>query len=259
MARPIKPGLSYFPLDTDFFGNDTINALRRAYGLVGVITYLNLLCHIYREGYYLEFKSLEELSMDIAEEITNVQMKRTATLVVETINYLVERGTLDEALFKRGIISGKKIQEQYVQVAYKAKRNIRLDVHKLVDVGDCIRKIKVNSEKTRVNSEETGVNPEFSAQSKSKNTTTTILSILGARACACEGEEEARDGPPDVTEVAAVFDREYGMHRVEALAEAHRFYDYNEARGWDCLPHWRVAAVRWRDQKIKKEVEEDSQ
>lgn len=262
MARPIKSGLSYFPLDTDFFGNDTINALRRAHGSVGVLVYLNLLCHIYHEGYYIKFKSLDELSMDIAEEITNVQLKRTATQVAETINYLVGQGTLNEALFKRGIISGEKIQEQYVCVAYKLKRNIRLDVHALVDVCDCIRKFKVNSKKTVVNSEETAVNSEFGTQnkSKSKNTTTTIVSISGAqvRTCACEGEDEARDGPPDVVEVAALFDREYGMRRIEALEEAHRFYDYNEARGWDCLPYWRVAAVRWRDQKIKREVEEDS-
>ena len=256
MPRPLKLGFDYFSLDTDFFQNKTINALRRAHGSIGVLVYLNLLCRIYREGYYLKFKSLEELSMDIAEEISSAQVRRTATRVTETITYLVESRILDESLFKQSLISGTKIQEQYVLTAYKAKRNIRLDVHALVDVGDCIRKFKVSSEKTQVNSEEKGVNSEFSTQSNSNRTTTTILSISGAQARTCESAGEIRDGPPDIVEIAALFDREYGMRRTEALEEAQRFYDYNEARGWDCLPYWRVAAVRWRDQKIKKEVEE---
>ena len=235
MARPIKPGLSYFSLDTDFFENDTIKALRRAHGSIGVLVYLNLLCHIYQEGYYLKFDSLEELSMDIAEEITNAQLKRTATHVAETINYLVGQGTLNEALFKRGIISGEKIQEQYVRVAYRAKRNIRLDVHGLVDVGDCIRKIKVNSEKTAVNSEETAVNSEFSTQSKSKSkNTTTILSLSHAR---------AREDIPTFTQIVAYFN-ELGVE--DTLRQAEVFEAYNESREWDCLPHWKAAAKRWK-------------
>ena len=254
MPRPIKLGFDYFSLDTDFFENKTINALRRAHGTVGVLTYLNLLCRIYRKGYYLKFKSLEELSMDIAEEISNTQVRRTSARVTETITYLVESRILDESLFKQSLISGTKIQEQYVLMAYKAKRNIKLGVHSLVDVDLVIRNFKVNSEKTRVNSEETAVNSEFSTQSNSNNTTTTILSI--ERACAREDVEP--DKPPDVCEIAAVFSREFHMPKAEAYMEASRFYDYNEARGWDCLPHWRVAAVRWNEQKINKEIEEDS-
>lgn len=139
-------------------------------------------------------------------------------------------------------------------MAYKAKRNIKLGVHALVDVDLVIRNFKVNSEKTRVNSEETAVNSEFSTQSNSDNTTTTITSI--ERACAREDREP--DKPPGVCEIAAVFSREFYMPRAEAYMEASRFYDYNEARGWGCLPHWRVAAVRWNEQKINKKIGEDS-
>lgn len=254
MPRPLKLGFDYFSLDTDFFENKTINALRRAHGSIGVLVYLNLLCRIYKEGYYFKFKSLEELSMDIAEEISSAQVRRTAARVTETITYLVESRILDESLFKQSLISGTKIQEQYVLMAYKAKRNIKLGVHALVDVNLVIRNFKVNSEKTRVNSEETAVNSEFSTQSNSNNTTTTITSI--ERACAREDREP--DKSPDVCEIAAVFSHEFYMPRAEAYMEASRFYDYNEARGWDCLPHWRVAAVRWNEQKINKEIEEDS-
>ncbi len=181
MARPIKIGLDYFPLVCDFFTNKKVKALRRAHGLTGILTYINLLCRIYSNGYYYKFDDLEELSMDIAEEIASEQLKREATRVTATINYLVKQGTLDEALFEQGIISGEAMQEQYVQAAYKAKRKINLDVHCLVDVGDCIRKIKVSSEETPVNSEETGDNSESSTQSKSKSKKEYSLSLSFTR------------------------------------------------------------------------------
>ena len=112
MPRPLKAGLDYFPLDTDFFTNKKIKNLRRAHGTIGVLTYLNLLCRVYKNGYYYQFDDLEELSMDIAEEIACAQLRATATSVAETINYLVGRGILAEGLFERGIISGVALQEQ---------------------------------------------------------------------------------------------------------------------------------------------------
>ena len=181
MARPIKTGLDYFPLVCDIFTNKKIKALRRAHGQIGILTYINLLCRIYSNGYYYRFDDLEDLSMDIAEEIASEQISRVATRVTETINYLVKRGTLDEALFEQGIISGEAMQEQYVQAAYKAKRKINLDVHCLVDVGDCIRKIKVSSEITAVNSEEIGDSSELSTQSKSKSKKKNSLSLSFTR------------------------------------------------------------------------------
>lgn len=292
MPRPIKLGFDYFSLDTDFFQNKTINALRRAHGSVGVLVYINLLCRIYRSGYFIKFDSLDELSADIAEEIASTQIRRVETQVAETINYLVGRGTLSEALFKRGIISGEKIQEQYVLSAYKAKRNIKLGVHALVDVNQVIQNFRVSSEKTRVNSEEMGVNSEFSTHSNSYSNNTTTDSLSMTRACA-QGKQDIQDAQfartqftrnacsqdiqdeqfahvqivrtpcvhgvqvPMLTEIASEFRDSYDMSMTESLSEAQRFYDFNSARGWDCLPHWRVAAARWNQQKINREVEED--
>ena len=162
MPRPFKIGLDYFPLDTDFFGNKKIKSLRRAHGEIGILTYLNLLSRVYKNGYFYKFDDLEDLSMDIAEEIACSQLRSVAARVTETINYLVGRETLAEGLFKQGIISGVSLQEQYVISAYKAKRNIKMDVHCLVDVDEVISKFKNNSEETQVNS-------ELSTQSKSNS------------------------------------------------------------------------------------------
>ena len=253
MARPIKQGLDYFPIDVSFFHNKKTKNLRRAKGAIGVLTYINLMCRIYESGYYYRFDDLEELSMDIAEEITHEQLRSTSARVTETINYLVGRGALDEGLFKQGIISGVALQEQYAISAYKAKRKIEMDVHCLVDVNEVIAKNRFNSEETAVNTEETQVNAEESTQSKSKSkskgkvneskdkpnglsqttTTTSTLSIARTR----------EKTPPSDMSIAEYFYKR--LSEESAGTEAYRFKKYNETRGWDCLPQWELAAERW--------------
>lgn len=175
MGRKPKVGLDYFPLYHDFFTNKKTQALRRAHSHVGILTYLNILCRVYDNGYYYRFDDFEELCMDIAEEIANEQLRRTATGVAETINYLVGRGILDEGLFKRGVISGVALQEQYVMSSYKAKRKIEMDVYCLLpkseeaaDVGGSTPENPISSEEMPISSEEMPISSEESAQSKEK-------------------------------------------------------------------------------------------
>ena len=70
MARPKKSGLSYFPLDVDFFEDPKIKILRARYGRDGIVFYIYLLCEIYRQGYYIqvdddfEYIISDDLKMD---------------------------------------------------------------------------------------------------------------------------------------------------------------------------------------------------
>ena len=54
LARPKKSGLSYFPLDVDFFEDPKIKILRARYGRDGIMFYIYLLCEIYKQGYYIQ-------------------------------------------------------------------------------------------------------------------------------------------------------------------------------------------------------------
>ena len=185
MGRKPKVGLDYFPLYHDFFTNKKTQALRRAQSHVGILTYLNILCRVYDNGYYYRFDDFDELCMDIAEEIANEQLRRTATGVAETINYLVGRGILDEGLFKRGVISGVALQEQYVMSSYKAKRKIEMDVYCLLpkseeaaDVGGSTPENPISSEEMPISSEEMPISSEESAQSKEKEKVKENLNTL---------------------------------------------------------------------------------
>ena len=48
MARPLKKGLAYFPMDVDFFLDPKIANLLIRHGPLGVTTYIALLTMIYR-------------------------------------------------------------------------------------------------------------------------------------------------------------------------------------------------------------------
>ena len=61
MARPLEPGLSYFPLDTGLFDDDKLFDIQNEFGPLGEVVYLRSLCLIYKNGYYFEFSSMDKL------------------------------------------------------------------------------------------------------------------------------------------------------------------------------------------------------
>jgi hypothetical protein len=251
MARPKKKGFEYFRLDTDFFYNKKIKALRRAHGPIGVLTYVNILCKVYENGYYLEVKDINDFVYNIAEEISKDKIGRTAARVRETINYLIDNEMLDGKLFERNVISGYALQRQYVVMAYKARRKIEMDVHCLVDVWEIIREIRVSAEETNVIAEETNVNTEDGTQSNSivnKNNFTTFYLNAHTREKEKNVEKSVEKIPPTFDDVLDFMLECTDVSAERVYDEAGFFISYNRARGWDCLPNWQEKALAWAKQ-----------
>lgn len=275
MGRDIKIGLDYFPVYHDFFQNKKMKALRRAHGPIGLLTYLNILCRVYDNGYYYRFDSLEELAQDIAEEIASEQLRKVAAQVTESIHYLVEHQILAEEFFKQDVLTGITMQEQYIKSMYKMKRKIKMDTYLLVDVLAVLEKIKENSEEIGFSSEEIGFSSEKSTQSKSKSkskkkpkikTETTTTTTTESAHAQGRNSDTAYGLQPDAESDAFVvaenhmkvwgvmryFDENYPQftegvlnETYNALTEAQKFVAYNAKRGWDCLPNWKAAADLW--------------
>lgn len=56
MARPLKEGLDYFPLNVDFFSSIKVRRLSKACGSTSQSILICLLCNIYQDkGYYIEW------------------------------------------------------------------------------------------------------------------------------------------------------------------------------------------------------------
>ena len=116
----------------------------------------------------MKFHSIEELSRDIADVITDAQYIKTAKNVTASIHYLVGRGILDEGLFKKCVISGEALQEQFIVSSHMLRRKLTMDAYLLVDVNAVLQKNGFSAEETPVSAEETGVIAEETPQKKGK-------------------------------------------------------------------------------------------
>ena len=74
MARPIKKGLDYFPVDTDIFENIQVRKLKSRYKSLGFLAYFTILCDIYKkEGYFLQLS--DDYVYDLADRLGDTEEK----------------------------------------------------------------------------------------------------------------------------------------------------------------------------------------
>ena len=108
MARPKKSGLSYFPLDTDFFDNDSrIKILKARYRADGIMIYVYLLCEIYKNGYYIQVD--DDLEYIIASEL-GVSVDK----VKQVLNFLLKKSLFDSKLFSSDkVLTSAGIQKRF--------------------------------------------------------------------------------------------------------------------------------------------------
>lgn len=108
MGAHKKTGSHYFSMNVDFFSDKKIKRLRAAFGSDGVLTYIYLLCEIYRNGYYIDYD--DDLILDISDE-----MNIAPNLTRQIMNYLLSRSLFDKTLAE----SVKVLTAQSVQTRYQ--------------------------------------------------------------------------------------------------------------------------------------------
>lgn len=107
MARPIKKGLDYFPLNTDFMNNRTIRRLKRKGGFKAIVLYMDLLCDIYANSYFIEIT--DNYIFDLSDQL-GLEEKDIRSM----IEIMIELGLFHERSFdKSHILTSETIQEQY--------------------------------------------------------------------------------------------------------------------------------------------------
>lgn len=118
MARPKKSGLSYFPLDVDFFEDPKIKILRARYGRDGIVFYIYLLCEIYRQGYYIQVD-------DDFEYIISDDLKMDQVKAKQVLNFLLSRSLFDNTLFQSDkVLTSAGIQRRFqLAVKERARKN----------------------------------------------------------------------------------------------------------------------------------------
>ncbi len=114
MARPVKQGLDYFPLDVNL--DDKMELLEAECGLTGFAIIIKLFQKIYREGYFINWNEDDQLlfARKINSELITVN---------SVINTAIKRGIFNKEMFEKyEILTSKGIQKRYFEICRQLKR-----------------------------------------------------------------------------------------------------------------------------------------
>ena len=165
MARPLKNGLDYFPMDVDFFSDIKIRKLIKFQGAKAIAVYSYLLCIIYKNGYYCEWDN--DLPF-IISEVTGCN----EAYISEVIKCLFEIGILNKNMYeKHNILTSAGIQKRYKNVNARSQSIKIMKKYLLIKSEETevnVTETEVNVTETEVNATETEVNVTLSAQRKEK-------------------------------------------------------------------------------------------
>lgn len=118
MARPIREGFDYFPLDTDFFKDRHVRRLLRKYKSDGIIVLIYLWCECYGDkGYYMNLD--DTLVEDISDDLL-INPKR----VEEIVEYLFEQKWFHKLVSEEGedVITSSGVQKRYLSIKSQSRR-----------------------------------------------------------------------------------------------------------------------------------------
>ena len=154
MARPIKQGLDYYPLDVGFLQDVKIRRIMRACGIQSIPVLISLLANIYRnDGYFLRWSP--DMSFLIADELGVSEGAVTAT-VYKAVQVDFFNANMYECY---GVLTSEGIQSRFFEAASR-RREVRYDARFLL--------INVNVYKNLVNVDNNPVNVDDNPQSKVK-------------------------------------------------------------------------------------------
>ncbi len=158
MARPLKLGLDYFPLDVMF--DDSIELFEAECGLEGLAILIKLWQKIYSHGYYTDWNNDTVL-------LFSKKINSTKEIVNSVINTCLRRSIFNKSLYEKyNILTSSGIQKRYVIACTSTKRkNITMDERFLL-INDKNKTFTI--ELIPFTPEETRVNPGESTQTESK-------------------------------------------------------------------------------------------
>ncbi len=171
MARPIKDGIDYFPLDVDFLQDDKIRLIKAEFGPKGIVIIIALFCDIYRtNGYFKVWDNDACLLMADA-----VGCGIVPEYITQVVQGCLRRSIFDDGVFQMfGILTSAGIQRRYIRAVstrdqiyiYREywllneddKKDVPVSVlNKIVFKNVSLQRNEVNLQK---NSDEKQINPQ---------------------------------------------------------------------------------------------------
>lgn len=162
MARPMKDGVDYFPLDVNV--DKKFRLVEAKFGIVGFGVIVKLFQLIYAEnGYYCEWD--EDTALIMAAENSCQKYPLSIDDVQSIISEAISRGIFDKGMYDTyGILTSKGIQRRYLEMT---KRRSRVDVEQrylLIRIPEKVVNVYINGVNVNTNSK----NVDNNSQSKAK-------------------------------------------------------------------------------------------
>lgn len=122
MARPIKEGLDYFPIDVNIFDDDKIQLLIAEFGVRAFYIFIKLLCKIYGDkGYYMDYND------DYCLILSQIGGLGDKTYISEVIKGAVRRGLFDDRTYMcSSILTSRAIQNRYFSAVLPVRKSVKV-------------------------------------------------------------------------------------------------------------------------------------
>lgn len=170
MARPVKQGIDYFPLDVDIENDDKLPMIIGEFGFKGEIIFVKLLAYIYKtEGYFIEWN--EESQLKFANRVSYITGGAQVNLINEVVARCVKWGLFNRSLYESlNILTSKRIQKTWWEVARKRKDRVYDGSYWIISAGKTeetqnmteeVHKGKESKGKERRVKESIGAPPDF--------------------------------------------------------------------------------------------------
>ena len=158
MGRNTKKGLEYYPMDVDIVADIKIRKLIKYHGGQALTVYTLLLCHIYKNGYFIQWD--EDIPFVLSE-----QTGFDEGYIEKVVDYCVTVGLFSEQLYNQDkVLTSKAIQERYSFICKQANRKSQIKEFSLISSD----KMPISSEEIPISSDKMPISSEESTQSKVK-------------------------------------------------------------------------------------------
>lgn len=121
-GRKCKSGLKYWSFFVDLYDDEKLYELNEEYGPLGEAVYIRIINMIYKNGYYLKFNSLGNLSALLAKSIGSKWVRKNK--VKEIILFLPQCQLLDQCLLTENVLTSERVQRGWLDVMNAMNRKI---------------------------------------------------------------------------------------------------------------------------------------
>lgn len=271
MGRNVKPGISFYRMDSGHITNKKVRLLCNEFDSDGYFIWSSLIDYAYGKwGYYFDMNDPEEMELFASE-----YCKKKLTLVKEVITGCIRRGLFDKAVADSfGILTSYMMQETFIYATSERRDKgsvfelqgdwLLIDFDKDYD-GRIPRNLKIVPPKNKILHPKNPQTRQDTDLDKTKNSGPSNdgapdsdpvdLPVKKKR-----GGQDARRGippPPSREEVDAFFLQQYNpknpgtWYPDRCKREAADFYDHYKACGWvqgkgrKPIISWEAAASKW--------------